>query len=243
MTWGFTLLENARQRLYARLGPMPSTDDADWAAYYRRLRGRTVRPLLTQGLAVYDRLHGVSTSNGEQGTPGATPVKVPTAVDIGFGDGSETIALAQRGWRVHAVDPEPAAATWLDRRMQTELSVTQRHATTYDTATVENAQLPGADFILGCASLPFIPPETFPQAWETLLNSMKPGAVMAVHLFGVNDSWATGSQEVSGMSFHADDDIRALTHDLTVHHMQSHEYDGPSGRGPKHWHRIDLILS
>lgn len=212
---------------------MHSTDDADWATYYRRLHGRAVRPLLTRGLTEFDRLHPGSASDGPVGT----------AVDIGFGDGTETMALAQRGWRVHAVDPEPTAAQWLHSRMQAELSPAQRQNITYETATLNNATLPRVDLVVGCASLPFIPPATFSEAWEVLLSRMNPSAVMAAHFFGVNDSWASGPGAVAGMSFHTEDQIRAMTQGLTVHQMTSHEYDGHSGRGPKHWHIIDLIVS
>src|SRR5512141_2490861 len=70
-----------------------SEDGPDWAAYYRHTQGRPPRPLFDKGLAAI----------------AAAGIRAGQAVEIGFGDGTETLALLRAGWRVTAVDPTPVA--------------------------------------------------------------------------------------------------------------------------------------
>ena len=63
-------------------------DDRDWAAYYRHTLGREPRPVFTKGMQL-------------AAEAGRTPGQ---AVEVGFGDGTETLALLEAGWRVLAVD-------------------------------------------------------------------------------------------------------------------------------------------
>ena len=87
----------------ARGGP-PETDqpeEQDWAAYYRYSLGREPRPLFLRGWAAIEEA-------------GAGP---GTAVDVGFGDGTETMHLLDAGWRVTAIDSAPAAVEVLEPRV------------------------------------------------------------------------------------------------------------------------------
>jgi tellurite methyltransferase len=61
----------------------------DWDAYYAASAGREPRPLLLEALARF-------------AAPG-------TAADLGYGGGTETLAMLRAGWRVTAVDADPAA--------------------------------------------------------------------------------------------------------------------------------------
>lgn len=74
-----------------------------------------------------------------------------------------------------------------------------------------------------------------------MLAALRPGGVLAVHLFGDRDSWAAGQSAVEGMTFHRRDEVENLVAGLKVLHLEEREFDGPSGRGPKHWHRYDVI--
>src|SRR5690606_8594465 len=74
----------------------PSTADADWSAYYRMTSGRPPRDLVRKGLLAAGR--------------------VGTAVDLGCGDGTETLWLLEQGWQVLAVDREPSAVELVQKR-------------------------------------------------------------------------------------------------------------------------------
>lgn len=72
----------------------PKHDPGTWAAFYQATAGREPRPLFAKGMATLN-LGGASTGQ---------------AVEIGFGDGTETLALLEAGWQVLAIDPAPEAA-------------------------------------------------------------------------------------------------------------------------------------
>ncbi|HYO43412.1 MAG TPA: hypothetical protein VES19_09460, partial [Candidatus Limnocylindrales bacterium] len=82
-------------------GPSPESEETDWAAYYRYTLGRDPRPLFTRGMAAM----------------AAAGVRPGTAVDVGFGDGTETMALLADGWQVTAIDSARAAAEVLEPRV------------------------------------------------------------------------------------------------------------------------------
>lgn len=194
---------------------MGSTSDADWAECYRRLSGRGPRPL---AVAAADL---------------ASPPGV--ALDLGCGDGTETALLLARGWNVVAVDLEATAVdmTILRNGEHPRLSVQRSDLMEYEP--------PPADFILASATLPFVPPDSFEQVWRRLCGALQPKGLLAVHFFGVRDSWASGLDTVEGMTFHDRTTVEELLDGLEVLQMEEREYDGPSGRGPKHWHRFDII--
>lgn len=194
---------------------MASTSDADWAEYYRQLSGRPPRPLALRAAELAP-------------APGL-------ALDLGCGDGTETQFLLKQGWRVIAVDLEPAA-----------VELTRNRTERYENLTVEVADLvqytpDRADLILASATLPFIPAGAFSKIWEKLLSALNPHGLLAVHLFGDRDSWAAGENAVEGMTFHTRRQVEDLLQGLEILRFQEDEFDGGSGRGPKHWHRFEVI--
>lgn len=49
---------------------------------------------------------------------GTAPGEGPLAVDLGCGDGTDTLALLDAGWRVHAVDASPDFPDYLAPRVE-----------------------------------------------------------------------------------------------------------------------------
>ena len=74
-------------------------DDTLWQAYYAKVANREPR-------ALFQRLMGAL-------PPGDTP---GLAIDLGCGDGTETLALLAAGWRVLALDGAPAAIATVPAR-------------------------------------------------------------------------------------------------------------------------------
>ncbi|GAA3053804.1 MULTISPECIES: class I SAM-dependent methyltransferase [Actinomycetes] len=203
----------------------PSTDDADWAAFYRRTADRPPRPLLRDALA------HLSTAARRAGD-------VHHAVDLGCGDGTETLHLLSAGFHVTAIDREQTAVDTVTTRAEdAELG----DGLTTVCADLCSADLPRVDLVLACLSLPFLREDDLVEVWQRLLASLHPGGILAAQLFGDRDSWATGETAVEGMTFHTRDDVESWVSGLTVLQLDEREYDGPSGRGPKHWHVYDVI--
>ena len=201
-------------------GPSSPTGEppgADWAAYYRSTIGREPRPLFAKGMAAVE----------------AAGVVPGQAVEIGFGDGRETLALLDAGWRVLAIDPSPAAAEVL--RSQVRAGVADRLEIRSEPA--EDADLPPFDLLYAGYSLPFLGADAFDQFWNGVRDYLRPGGILVVNFFGPHDSWA-GRE---GMRFMDAEAVRRLVDGLELLALDEEDQDGESFLGPKHWHVFDVI--
>jgi hypothetical protein len=195
----------------------PRQDPGEWADFYQHTAGREVRPLFAKGMAALDRA-------------GMTPGQ---AVEIGFGDGTETFALLAAGWQVLAIDSAPAAAEGL--RSKVPASAAGR--LTVQSAPAESVQLPPFDLLYAGYALPFLGPDAFPGFWTGVRSQLRPGGFIVVNFFGPHDSWF-GRE---GMSFTDRDAVVQLADDLELIAIDEEDSDGDSFLGPKHWHVFDLI--
>jgi SAM-dependent methyltransferase len=192
-------------------------DEPDWAAYYRHTLGREPRPLFTKGMAAAS---AVAT------TPGR-------AVEIGFGDGTETLALLASGWSVLAIDPTPEAAGVLRSRVPEA----DAGRLTIETASGELVDLPPFDLLYSGYALSFLQPAAFSRFWANLRDRLRPGGLIVLNIFGVRDTWAGDSS----MTFLDSDAVRDLLDGFEVIAIDEEDQDGNSFTGAKHWHVFDVI--
>ncbi|TFD53351.1 class I SAM-dependent methyltransferase [Cryobacterium frigoriphilum] len=192
----------------------------DWTPYYDAQSGRAVRPVLRQVLELRD------------------PAVPGTAIDLGCGGGIETRYLLQNGWRVHAIDADPASAG----RVRVGLSDTQLGRLSFRSARFEELAdspegLPAADLVNACFSLPFCAPESFPALWAQICAALRPGAGFSGELFGPHDSWA-GRPD---MNFHSRAEVDELLGGLHVHSLIEDDRLGFSAFGRRHWHVFHIV--
>jgi len=192
--------------------------ETSWADYYQHTLGRELRPPFVRGIRVLQ----------EAG------VKPAQAIEVGFGDGEETLALLAAGWRVLAIDASPEAAEVLRPRVPAELADRLEIRST----PVEDAELPPFDLLYAGYTLPFLAPEAFDRFWTQTLDRANPGGYLVVNLFGTHDTWA-GRPD---MRFHERVQVETLVDGLDIVVVDETEEDGPSFLGPKHWHAFDLIV-
>lgn len=193
--------------------------DDTWARYYQAVQGRAPRALFGAALAAFD-------------AAGFDPAGAQ-ALDLGCGDGTETLALLARGWRVLAADQEPAAI----ERLLAAVPAPHRPRLDARVAPFHALALPAADFVYAGLSLPFCPPEQFPAVWAALAAALRPGGRFAGHLFGERDGWYGDPR----MTFHSAAALQALVAGLVVESLVEVENDRPTALGaPKHWHVYDL---
>jgi SAM-dependent methyltransferase len=195
----------------------PAQGPGDWAAFYRHTAGREPRPLFVKGMAAL-KLAGV--------TPGQ-------AIEIGFGDGTETLALLDAGWRVLAIDPTEAAG----ERLRSQVPASASDRLMVRSAPAEAIELPLFDLVYAGYALPFLEPAAFPGFWAGLRKQLRPGGFIVVNLFGPRDSWL-GRE---GMSFVELNAVERLADGLESITIDEEDQDGESFLGPKHWHVFDLI--
>ena len=200
-----------------RRAPMNAPPGSDWAAYYRSTIGREPRPLFAKGMAAVE----------------AAGLVRGQAIEIGFGDGRETLALLETGWRVLAIDPSPAAAEVLLSQVPTH--VVDRLE--IRSVPAEGADLPPFDLLYAGYSLPFLGADALDRFWNAARDRLRPGGILVVNFFGPRDSWA-GRE---GMRFIDVDAVRRLVDGLELIALDEEEQDGNSFLGPKHWHVFDVI--
>jgi tellurite methyltransferase len=199
-----------------KAGPSPRR----WAAYYRCTAARPPRELLLRAL---DHIDWEGKSRRRR-----------TAIDLGFGAGTDTLELLQRAWLVLAIDGQKDAVEVLARRAPARL---QPFLTSL-IAPMEGLELPPADLIYASYSLPFCSPEKFPALWASIRRALRPGGHFAGQLFGDGDAWC-GQR---AMSFHNMREVRSLIRGYKVELLRETVEEGQSFDGPKHWHFYDLIL-
>jgi SAM-dependent methyltransferase len=197
--------------------PAEPSPDSDWADYYRHTLGREPRPLFLKGVTA---LQAAGTIPGQ-------------AIEIGFGDGTETLALLGAGWRVLAIDPAPAAAATL----QAQVPADAADRLEIRSEPAEDADLPPFDLLYAGYSLPFLEAVAFDRFWPAARGQLRPGGLLVVNFFGMRDSWF-GREE---MSFIELDAARRLVDGLEVVALDEEDQDGNSFLGPKHWHVFDVI--
>ncbi len=206
-------------------GQAPDTEPAanaegeafDWAAYYRHTLGREPRPLFAKAVAAL--------SEGR--------VRPGQAIEIGFGDGTETLALLAAGWRVLAIDPTPDAAEVLRSRVPVHIADNLE----IRTLPAEEADLPPFDLIYSGYALSFLEPAAFRRFWAAVRERLRPGGLIVVNVFGVHDTWADDAT----MTFLDLNGVNRLVAGLEATTIDEEDADGDSFIGPKHWHVFDIV--
>jgi trans-aconitate methyltransferase len=190
-----------------------------WAAYYQFNEGRSVSPLLKRALACV----------GEG-------LRYRQAIDLGCGAGHETCFLIETGWHVLAVDKEPQAIERVHRLVgQDYHSRLATRAISFEELT----ELPDAALVHAGLSLPFCHPKSFGSLWTMILSALTPGGVFVGQLLGDRDDWSSNP----AMTFHSEAAVTGLLNGLDIRFMRELDEDGKSMRGPKRWHRFDIIAT
>jgi SAM-dependent methyltransferase len=156
------------------------------------------------------------------------------AVDLGCGDGRDTVELLRRGWSVLAIDAEPAAI----RRLLARPDLPPGARLEARCERFEDARWPAADLVNASFSLPLCPPGRFPALWAKIRGSLEPGGRFAGQLYGERDGWA-GDPSITHMDRAA---ASALLDGLEVELFDEEESDAVTPCGePKHWHIFHVV--
>ena len=187
-----------------------------WSDYYERIAGRPPRPTLLAALE-----HFGAHRTGD-------------AVDLGCGDGRDTVELLRRGWRVLAIDAEPEALERLAARP--DLPAGAQLETLC--AHFEDATWPVTDLVNASFALPLCPPARFPAVWEKLVRLLRPGGRFSGQLFGPRDSWFDDPD----ITFHTRAEAERLLAGFAAELFNEEESDTVTPQGEaKHWHLFHIV--
>lgn len=190
---------------------------AGWDAYYDATAGRPPRRTLLAALERFESLP-----------------QPPRAIDLGCGDGRDTIELLRRGWEVIAIDAAPAALERLTRRadLPSGAKLTPR------CGKFEELDWPEAALVNASFSLPLCAPAAFPSLWRKITDSLVSGGRFAGQLYGERDSWAAGH----AITAFDEAGARRLFAAYALEMFEVEESDGVTPRGrAKHWHIFHIL--
>ena len=213
-----------------------TSDSEHWASYY----AVTVeRPAWRTVCLAIDKFRdedetAVRRTEAETRGPVPAPSHARFAVDLGCGAGRDARELLRSGWRVLAVDREPAARTALEAAVEPHLRP-DLEIRIEDLAT---ASIPRCDLVNASLSLPFLTPDDFHAVWGRIVAALRPGARFAAMVFGDHDESASDPE----MTCLPPDEIRAALSGFQIEHWSVEEDDRPTALGdPHHFHLVELV--
>ena len=193
----------------------------NWENYYEKTGKRPPRETLLFALNKFDKAN-------------VKEKKTLRAVDLGCGNGRDTVEMLRRGWKVLAVDAELSAIEGINAR------ITGENKTLLETqvARFEGVILPKSELINSSFALPLVSPVDFPDLWDKILDALVPGGMVSCQLYGDRDSWV-GNPTIT---FFAKSAIDALLFPLDVEYFREEEEDSTTPRGNlKHWHIYHIV--
>jgi tellurite methyltransferase len=192
--------------------------ERDWSAYYSAVVGRPPRDTLLSALEHFE----------------AEPAEEKFAVDLGCGDGRDTVELLRRGWRVLGIDGEQEAIARLLSRPDINRDRLETQVVRFEAVSLPKQ----VDLVNASFSLPFCPPEHFPSLWEKIVSALRPRGRFCGQLFGDRDSWAT----YTSITHHTREQVEELLQSFELEMFVEEEHPGKTALGEeKYWHLFQIV--
>lgn len=195
-------------------------DGHNWTDYYQAVEGRPPRETLLAALAKFDTESFCMTR--------------PFAVDLGCGDGRDTVELLRRGWRVLGIDGEEKAIARLVSRPDIDRQYLETRIDRFEVLTFpENVDLINASFCLQ-----FYPPADFPVFWQKIVAALRVGGRFCGHIIGDRDSWTAYPH----MNYRTREQVIELLAPFEIEWLEEEEHPGKTPLGvEKHWHLFHIV--
>lgn len=157
------------------------------------------------------------------------------ALDLGSGGGRDTRYLSAKGFKVTAVDADPAAKNYIQKQILED-------NVSFVCSKFEDLVLPSEsyDLINAQFTLPFVGQEKFNEVFTKVKKSLKKGGYFVGVFFGDMDEWNVPG---SSYAFQTEQEARDLLADLDIIRFDSEDEPNATlaGGKSKHWHRFYVI--
>ena len=186
-----------------------------WEQYYEMTKNRPLRKLYSTALSFLNSKH-------------------KSAMDLGCGAGIEVIDLLNREFVVHGVDFQPLSIQSIQNQLNQRKSQFYGHVTTLELWK----EWPQVDFIFSYHALPFCKASYFNSVIQKMIDSVNPGGILAISLFGQEHDWVLEKQTV-GVS---EEFIRTQLKDFEIISFQEKKERAMSTfEGEIFWHYYEVI--
>jgi len=197
-----------------------------WVDYYQAVTGRPPRATLITALdratAEVSEVHA------------ATSTRSGFAIDLGCGDGRDTVELLRRNWRVLAIDGESEAIARLRQRPDINRTYLETRVQRFEELVLP----PDVDLINASFCLPFCPPDHFPELWDEIITALRPGGRFCGQLFGDRDSWAA----FADICTHTREQVETLLAPFEIEFFEEEAHPGKTALGEeKYWHLFQIV--
>jgi len=157
------------------------------------------------------------------------------AIDLGCGNGIDTIAMLERGFDVLAIDKNAYSLKDIliskNKNAKTKLLFKN-----YSFESITH--LPSVHLINASFSLPFCKPNHFKNFWRIIHNSINFNGFFCGHFFGLNDTWSTNTN----MTFCSLQEVKKIFIDYDLLYFEETSKEGKTLSGKKkHWHVFHVV--
>ena len=161
-------------------------------------------------------------------------LKPTNAIDLGCGQGNDTVYLINNDFKVLRIDKENVEDIIRERLSQDKQKYFQ-----FKKQKLENLKIPNTDLIIANFSLSFCKKNYFKSMWENNVKSININGYFVGTILGINDSW---NKEYRDMSFFDKEDVKRLFNKFKIIRFEEIENDKPTALGKeKHWHFYSII--
>ncbi len=155
-----------------------------------------------------------------------------TALDLGCGAGVDAKEMSRQGLSVTAIDINPEVKRFF--RDSKGISV--------QISSFQEFDFQKYDFIFSKSALVFLPPYDFEKVIRKIKKSLNFNGVIAIRLWGNNDSASKRPERKGKMTFVSKEQLENMFRDFETIELTEEEKDGKTALGqPKHWHFFNLI--